>query len=119
MKKKIFICDDDLGIVDMLELILEFTDADTISEGNSIHAFDRLLETKPNMLIVDLWMPVVSGDQLIRRIRSTDALRDLYIICISASRDGEKIAQEAGADLFLAKPFDMDDIIRAVEGALV
>lgn len=117
-QKKIFICDDDMGIVNMLEMMLEFTDAKVLTETNSLMAYNRLLSERPDVFIVDLWMPEMGGNQIIEQIRSCDELKDTYILCISASRDGEKVAMEAGADIFLAKPFDMDEILTVVEGAL-
>ena len=114
-KKKIIICDDDKGIVDMLELLLEYSGADIASETNSLHIHALLLNENPQILIVDLWMPNISGDQVIRKVRETIELKNLKILAISASRDGEKIAMEAGADAFLAKPFDMDEILDTVE----
>ncbi len=117
-RKKIFICDDDKGISEMLEMIFEFIDAETIVETNSINAYERLRRYKPDVLIVDLWMPVISGDLLIQKVRKDQDLSNIFILCISASRDGETIALDAGADMFLPKPFDMDDILRIVEDAL-
>lgn len=117
-RKKIFICDDDKGISEMLEMIFEFIDADTIVETNSLNAYERLRRYKPDVLIVDLWMPVISGDLLIQKVRKDQDLSNIFILCISASRDGETIALDAGADMFLPKPFDMDDILRIVEDAL-
>ncbi|RZF60297.1 response regulator [Sphingobacterium corticibacterium] len=117
-RKKIFICDDDKGISEMLEMIFEFIDAETIVETNSINAYERLRQYKPDVLIVDLWMPVISGDLLIQKIRKDRELSNIFILCISASRDGKTIALDAGADMFLPKPFDMDGILSIVEDAL-
>lgn len=117
-RKKIFICDDDKGISEMLEMIFELIDAETIVETNSINAYERLRQYKPDVLIVDLWMPVISGDLLIQKIRKDRDLSNIFILCISASRDGRTIALDAGADMFLPKPFDMDDILSIVEDAL-
>lgn len=117
-KKRVFICDDDKGITDMLEMVLELEDVDTFTETDSVHAYDRLLQFKPDILIVDLWMPIVTGDQLIKRIRANQELKNLYIICISASRDGLQVADEAGADQFMAKPFDVEEFLNMVEQAI-
>ncbi|MFD2598762.1 response regulator [Sphingobacterium corticis] len=115
-KKKIMICDDDAGIVNMLEMLLEFAgDYSVESDTDSLHIHEKLLTEKPDLLLVDLWMPVVSGDQVIKRVRETRELAYLPIIAISASPDGEQIALDAGADLFLAKPFDMDEILAKLD----
>ncbi len=114
--KKIFICDDDSGIIDVLKIILEeSTDAEIIAETRSAYAFERLVMERPDILIVDLWMPEVSGPQLISSVRNCRVLQDIYIISISASYGGKKIAMDAGADIFLPKPFDMDEILSLVQ----
>lgn len=114
-EKKIFICDDDSGIIDVLKMILESTDAEIIAESRSAYAFERMVREKPDILIVDLGMPEVSGQELIRSVRNCGALQEIYIICISASFGGEKIAMDAGADVFLPKPFDMKAILSLVQ----
>ncbi|PVH25115.1 MULTISPECIES: response regulator [Sphingobacterium] len=118
-QKKVFICDDDKGITDMLEMVLELEDVDTITETDSIYAYDKMIEFKPDILIVDLWMPVVTGDQLIKKIRASEELKHIFIICISASRDGLQVANEAGANTFIAKPFDVDEFLTTVENAVI
>ncbi|MCL7987012.1 response regulator [Sphingobacterium sp. lm-10] len=118
-QKRVFICDDDKGITDMLEMVLELEDVDTITETDSVYAYDKITEFKPDILIVDLWMPVVTGDQLIKKIRANDALKHIFIICISASRDGLQVAKDAGANKFIAKPFDVDDFLTTVENAVI
>ncbi|MFD1770471.1 response regulator [Sphingobacterium suaedae] len=114
-KKKIFVCDDDRGILDALEIILALTDASVVSESRSSFALRRMLDEKPHILIVDLWMPELGGDKLIEHVRNTAELRDMYIICMSAAQGAKEIAIRAGADKFLAKPFDMNDILSLVE----
>ncbi len=99
--------------------MLEDLDAHVISETNSAKVSERLLEEQPDMLIVDLWMPLVTGDEIITYIRQNDSLKQMFILCISASRNGEQVAMDAGADVFLGKPFDMDDLLDVVQQALL
>lgn len=112
---KVFICDDDLGILDMLELIVESSGAEVYKEANSERLYARLEQVKPELLIIDLWMPTMPGDAIIRRLKADERFNDLHVLCISASVNGEKIARSAGADEFLPKPFDMQDILSVVD----
>jgi len=116
--KKILICDDDPGILDVLELILEETGHTIISEQNSLNVRSIMKRESPDLVILDLWMPVVSGDQLLEMIREDNLMKDLPVIIISASRDGEQIAKSAGANAYLAKPFDVDKLLQTVEAQL-
>lgn len=119
MRRKIFICDDDKNIVEMLEMVLgEFTEATIISETDSRNAFARLAIENPDILLVDISMPIVSGDQLIRQIRDDPSISAMFIICMSANLMGEQIAINAGADVYLAKPFDMSQLLSLIAGAV-
>ena len=114
-KKKILICDDDEGIIDMLELVLEETGHEIITETNSLNIKSILKENIPDLILLDLWMPVLSGDQVLKSLRSSAATKQLPIIVISASRDGKEIALDAGATDFVAKPFDIDELLKKIE----
>lgn len=113
--KKILICDDDLGILEMLELLLEETGYQIIAEPNSLNVRSILERESPNLVVLDLWMPVLSGDQVLKMIRENAVTKDVPVIVISASTDGKEIANKAGATAFLAKPFDVDELINMVE----
>lgn len=113
--KKILICDDDEGILDVLELMLEETGHTIIPELNSLNVRSILDEAKPDLLILDLWMPVISGDQLLSMIRTTPAYSHLPVIIISASTDGEQIAINHSASAFIAKPFDYENLLAVVQ----
>lgn len=115
LKKKILICDDDEGIIDMLELILEDTGHQIIPETNSLNVKSILEREKPDLILLDLWMPVLSGDQLLKTMRANESTQKIPVIVISASRDGKEIAFDAGATDFLAKPFNVDEILEKVE----
>lgn len=116
--KKIMICDDDRGILEMLELFLELEGYNVICEINSTHLTKQLISHKPDLLLLDLWMPILSGDQLIKIIRSTAEIRETPIIVLSASVDGPEIAGNLGANDFIAKPFDLTDITDKINGIL-
>jgi DNA-binding response OmpR family regulator len=113
-KKRILICDDDVAIVEMLELVLDMTGAEILTETNSLMLYDRLILEKPDLLIMDLWMPAISGDELLKKIRTSDSMKSLPVMIISASTDGKEVAMKAGADRFIAKPFDIDNLISSV-----
>jgi len=118
MKKTILICDDDEGILDMLEMILEDSGYHTIPEKNSLNVYNLVEQQRPDLLLLDLWMPVLSGDQVLKSLKSNPATKDLPVIVISASTEGKHIATEAGASAFIAKPFDIDQLITKVEALL-
>ena len=118
MRYKVLICDDDPGILEMLEMILSDEGYEVIPETNSVHVAALIKECQPDLLLLDLWMPVLSGDQVLRNLRGQAATAALPVIVISASNDGKAIAMGAGASDFIPKPFDLDLLIGMVQGLL-
>jgi DNA-binding response OmpR family regulator len=112
--KKILVCDDDEGILDMVSFVLEDSGYEVIPERNSMNVYSQIEKEQPDLLLLDLWMPVLSGDQVLRVLKGNADTKDLPVIIISASTEGQKIAQDAGASDFLAKPFDIDQLVTRV-----
>ncbi len=110
--KKIMICDDDQGIVEMLELFLDLEGYQVLSETNSTNLTKQLIAYQPDLLLLDLWMPVLSGDQLIKIIRNTPEIKNIPILVLSASVEG------LGANGFIAKPFDLNEITSSIHDVL-
>jgi DNA-binding response OmpR family regulator len=112
--KKIFVCDDDEGIIGLLGIILEDSGHEIILETNSLNARRIIEDENPDLIIVDLWMPVLSGDQIVRMVRTNPKHKHIPIIVISASRDGNEISMGSGATAFIPKPFELDRFVEQV-----
>lgn len=108
---KIIVCDDDQGILDVLELMLESEGFEVITEIDSVKLISKIKEYSPHLLLLDLWMPTITGDQILRQIRNDEKMKHLPVIVLSASVHGDDIASDAGANAFVPKPFDMNDLI--------
>jgi CheY-like chemotaxis protein len=108
--KKIMIADDDPAILDAMELLLvdEGYDVITASDGSSVK---KLIEEKPNLLLLDIWMSGEDGREIAKLLKSQAITRDIPIVLISASKDIDKSARDSGADDFLAKPFEIEDLL--------
>ncbi len=107
----ILICDDDQGNLDILALLLEFEGYTVNKENDSTKVMKKIKEDCPDILILDIWMPVLSGDEIIRMIRKDSQVRYLPIIAYSASYTGAQVAIAAGADQYVSKPFNVDEIV--------
>jgi DNA-binding response OmpR family regulator len=116
--KKIMVCDDDQGILDVLQMLLESEGFDVVTEINSTNLIREMNNNSPDLLLLDLWMPVLSGDQVLKTLRTSPEFENLPVIVLSASVDGSSIANGAGATDFVPKPFDMDDLIIKIKGLL-
>ncbi|MNK33555.1 Response regulator MprA [compost metagenome] len=116
--KKIMICDDDHGILEVLEMMLEIEGFTVFRESNSTNLLSEIKRTSPDLLLMDLWMPVLSGDQILKVIRTSEEFKNLPVIILSASVDGREIANNAGANGFIPKPFNMDEMIVDINNML-
>jgi DNA-binding response OmpR family regulator len=116
-QKKILIADDDPAILDAISLILsdEGYVVDTTSDGDTPR---RIQNELPDLLLLDIWMSGVDGRDICRYLKSQETTRGIPIVMISAMKDAEKTAIAAGADDFLAKPFDIDDLLQKVKAYL-
>lgn len=109
--KKILIIDDNPAITDSMRLLLDFEgyDVSTLSKGSEVFKFLKV--EWPSLIVLDMWLSGEDGRDICRKLKSKDGTKNIPIIMMSASRGLEQSALEAGADAFIAKPFDMDDML--------
>lgn len=113
-KKRILICDDDVELLEMTEAVLELDGFDIVCEKDSRNFFTTLEASSPDCILLDLWMPSVTGDQLLESLKMEEATAAIPVIVFSASTDGEKRAMLSGADAYLSKPFDIEQLGRLI-----
>ncbi len=112
--KKVLIADDDTGILDSIGMILEFEgyEVRTTTNGNSLLNMELDF---PDILLLDIWMSGIDGRDICKQLKQKESTRKIPIVMISASKDIERSAIESGADDFLAKPFELDDLLKIIE----
>jgi len=114
MKKKVLVADDDPAILDAISMILEDAGyyVETTVNGETMKSMHT---NPPDLLLLDIWMSGQDGRKICRYLKSQENTRKIPIVMISASKDADEMAKKAGADDFIAKPFDMDDLLERVE----
>lgn len=117
--KRILICDDDPGILEMLKVVLEDEGFQVLHEENSLNILKMAKRYSPDVLLLDLWMPVLSGDLVLKSLKEDPHTKDLPVIVFSASTAGREIALLAGASAFLTKPFDLDDLLVSINKSIM
>jgi DNA-binding response OmpR family regulator len=111
------IADDDPGIVDAVEMLLEFEGYEVSSTVDGATVLD-MKDELPDLLLLDIWMSGEDGRDICKKLKSINLTKGIPIIMISASRDIRESAMAAGADDFLAKPFEMDELLKKIEGLM-
>jgi two-component system alkaline phosphatase synthesis response regulator PhoP len=123
MSKKILIVDDEVVIRVLLEQTLEdFEDAgiELLSVGNGLEAWDVVQAERPDLIILDVMMPGISGYEICQRVKSDPALSSIHVIMLTAK--GQEIDHlrsiEVGANEYITKPFDPDHLIERAADVL-
>lgn len=115
MNKTILVCDDDQDILEMIVLVLESYGYNAIGESCSPNLFSVIANTHPGLVIIDLWMPLMTGDEIVKKLRESPETKHLPVIVVSACLNGKETAANAGANHFISKPFDIFNLIARVE----
>ena len=113
-QKTILVADDDPAICDALSFMLEEEGYRVITtvNGGTIYKMEKEF---PDLLLLDIWMSGQDGREICKYLKKKELTKNIPIIILSASRDIEKSAHDAGADDFLAKPFDMEELLDKIE----
>ena len=113
MRKRILVADDDPGIGDMLQIMLSDAGYEVEIQVDG-HAVQQMQEPFPDLLVLDIRLSGTDGRTICRQLKSQEATHHIPIIILSAHKDTHQMAREAGADDFLAKPFEMKDLLALV-----
>lgn len=113
-KKKILIADDDPAILEALSMMLEDEGYEVLTtvDGATV---GMMFEEQPNLLLLDIWMSGQDGRDICKALKAQDTTRHIPVIMVSANRDTKEIAEKAGADDFITKPFDRDFLLAKIE----
>jgi DNA-binding response OmpR family regulator len=112
-KMKILIADDDPGILDALTMMLEDAgyEVKTTTDGKAVQ---NIYGKLPDLVLLDIWMSGMDGKEICKHLKSQEVTKHIPIIMISANKDTQKIALECGADDFIAKPFQMKNLLQKI-----
>ncbi len=115
-KRKILIVDDDQDILEVIGLILESEgyEVELMSSGQEI--FEHITKFSPDLIILDVMLGNMDGREICNNIKNTPDTLHIPIIMISASHNlAEFVKKNCRPDDFLAKPFDIVNLIHKVE----
>lgn len=106
------IVDDETAMREILKIMLK--DYRVIEASNGREAVEKYKKEKPDVILMDIMMPVMGGLDAIREIKKINPNAKIVAITAYASSKGEK-AIEAGVDLILRKPFTRKEVIKVIE----
>ena len=120
MKKSVVIIEDEPFIIEALTFLLENEGLDVQSISDGANAIDFIIKSKPNLVILDIMLPNVSGMKILEDIRSMDEISNLPVLMLTAKgqKKDRRAAEEAGVSKFMTKPFDNQELIENVKAMI-
>lgn len=114
-KNKILVIDDDKAILDVVKIILEENKYQVATLGEGAEIVAKVKKINPILILLDIWLSGFDGYDLTQLLKNDPATAIIPIVMISANNETEKISKNAGADAFLLKPFNIDDLLTMVK----
>lgn len=116
--KKVLIVDDDTDILEVLNLLFEFSGYQTKATPDASDTCKLVEEFQPNAIVMDVLLSGYDGREICRRLKAAQTTKDIPVVMISAHPDAARSTREAGADDFVAKPFDINVLLEKIEKLL-
>ncbi len=116
MKKKILVVDDEPDLLKIACFRLESLGYEIISAVNGQEALDLATKENPDLVLLDVRLPVLSGIDACMQMKNDDKLKQIPVILFTAStQDLKGKASSAGAQDFIVKPFNVDELLEKIK----
>ncbi len=117
---KILIAEDERDIRDLLAFTLRFAGHEVFAATNGEEAVELAPKVKPDLVLMDVRMPRMTGYEACRMLKSNPDLKDIPVVFLSAKGQESEIQQglDAGAEAYLLKPFAPDQLTNRVKAIL-
>jgi two-component system cell cycle response regulator len=116
----VMIVDDNQQNVELLQAFLESLPVKIVTAGDGVEALEKVSEHNPDLILLDIMMPRMSGFQVCRRLKSDPKTRDIQILMVTALNELGDIEQasECGTDDFVSKPVNKFELLTRVKSLL-
>ena len=111
----ILVVEDDPQVARLISLVLQRSgfESQIVAAGDS--ALDRAVASRPSMIFADLTIKGMGGEQLCSALKSKPDTKNIPYVVVSGDRDIAEKARVCGADDYMGKPFEFEDLIRLVK----
>lgn len=116
----VLIVDDNVQNVELLQAFLESLPVKLITAYDGVEALDKVAEHQPDLILLDVMMPRMSGFQVCRKLKTDPATRDIQILMVTALNELGDIEQasDCGTDDFVSKPVNKFELLTRVKSLL-
>jgi two-component system alkaline phosphatase synthesis response regulator PhoP len=118
--RKVLVVDDEIHIVHVVAIKLRNNDYEVITASNGAEAFELACSEKPDIIVTDFQMPVMTGLELLEKIRQNEATKDIPAILLTARSFAIEDEQKRDLQISecLSKPFSPKELLRSIEDVL-
>jgi len=113
-KIRVLVVEDDDDTRRLMELELGEAGYDVIPALDGRHALRIVKTARPKVLLVDLGLPLMSGDEFLRRWRISADAKDATVVIVSGREDAPAVAESLGIRTVISKPFRVEDLLATV-----
>jgi len=119
-QKKILVADDEIHIIYVVAVKLRNNGYEVITAENGAEALDLALEEKPDIIVTDLQMPIMTGLEFVEKLRKNDSTKDIPVIMLTARSFciEDDIKERLRISDCLGKPFSPKELLRNIEDVL-
>jgi two-component system, OmpR family, alkaline phosphatase synthesis response regulator PhoP len=116
-KKKILVVDDQVDLVKTIQFALELEQYQVLVSYNGEDALNQARKENPDLILLDIMLPKLDGYKVCRLLKFDEQYKHIPILMLTAkSQDKDRsIGKETGADEYITKPFDIDELIGKVK----
>ena len=108
--RKIIIFDDDEDILSICSYVLEEQGWEVFTFTDCYNITEKVSAIHPVVILMDNWIPDGGGIVATQKLKNSDSLRNIPVVYFSANSDIQMLASQAGAEAYLAKPFDLYEL---------
>jgi DNA-binding response OmpR family regulator len=118
--KRILIAEDEPSILLSLEFLLREAGYEVFTAQNGAEALELTEQHRPDLVVLDVMLPIIDGFQVCRSLRANPALSDVRVLMLTARGREQEIARglAAGANAYVTKPFGTRELMKSIAGLL-
>lgn len=115
MDIKVFVVDDDEGILEAIQIMLETEGYQVTVSSKANGIVEKVQQLSPDVIILDVLLSGEDGREVAKKLKHNSSTKRIPIIMISAHPSAEKTVKQYGADDFIPKPFEVDQLLHKIK----
>jgi CheY-like chemotaxis protein len=113
-RRRVLVVDDDDGIREFVGMTLSDEGYEVLTAGDGYEALECILAARPDLILLDIRMPIMGGAEFMQAYRNTPEPR-APVIVLTAARNAGDSAARIEADAYLPKPFELEELLELVQ----